>query len=239
MRLRIRLIAGVLASLSTLITYASIPVSPIAAATPTCSSLGFNYNIYAAGIHSQSDDGAQGYISTPSAISAPSGDFSDEALHTVDTSNNNGSEIGWYVGVGNNIAWTSTPLYYYTLNGPDETDLSTGPALGSTHYYATWWHTSTEAAYRFDSGTTLYLTDPTAWSPGEGAAVGEVNTSGVQMGQSTFSSLQYLNTSAVWSSWNGMSLCADTGYNVSELSSNSVENWGYILTGIQRERRLG
>ena len=114
---------------------------PAGASTPTCHSLGWGPNYYALVQGALPNEWGTGGFEETYSLSVPMQNqwFSDEAVHTGNVPGQDGLEVGWYVGFGNQTrTYVTAPHAYATLNGPNEID---GPSVGSNsdYEYFTWW----------------------------------------------------------------------------------------------------
>ena len=223
-----------------IVMVATCCTSAVAGATPpTCASQGFNSapNAFAQGYQiTTSFDGVQSVI--PSA--APSFplvgfNFSDEAVHLYRlTPTPKETELGWYVGLGNQTGlFVSQPHAYLSYDGTEIDGFNVNGVGGkSTNYWYTMWMVGSVVHFRVDdklNGSVLWSISETLTSSFQagGTATGEVwnEPSGViPLGPSIYSSIQQLNPDGDWVNWSSMHLCADTPYTVQQYAGNSVGN---------------
>lgn len=204
--------------------FAGVAAAGLAApSTAAAASCPYSPNFYAGGTMTNTNGshyGARGYIwSTTLTVPHQNHDFTAQHFTAISTSA--GIEVGWYIGWGNETgSYVTSPHAYATLNGPHEQD---GPAVGNADdFYSTYWSGSTQIwNVRKSAGGTLIWGSSQAASdsgPGTIVALGEVNQSGLNM-SGTFDGaapeLEFFSGTGAWDPWQGVSVCADSGYGAS------------------------
>jgi hypothetical protein len=175
--------------------------------------------------------GTGGYIQSYN-ITVPSkdGDFSDQAEHSGVYED--GLEVGWYVGLGEQTgAYVTSPHAYATQDGYAEVD---GPSVGtnSDYLYRTWWAGDTQGWIVANTSTGTYIWEDsqgtTYAGPADVLATGETSNQSLSM-EGAYTSLQdyscTLEGGCSWPDWTALTCWgADSPYAVGGISVDAFED---------------
>jgi hypothetical protein len=229
-----------------LITLGQFIAQPVpASANASCGHTGTGHYYAASNSGGGTTTATQYHTTTWTSWSVPNNgvNFSNEAVWLGQSGNNaNSIEVGFYSGLGNNVAWTNGMLPYYTYsNGNGEYDAAGSPVpsganlyvyaqTGLNGHHATGKLTQIGGAF----AVTLDIGNYVVNTPRQNFMQGEIyNNSSVWMGggseQFNMAWQDVANyPNGTWFAWSSMNgLCADNPYTYSQYNSQTWTNGGY------------